>query len=120
MPILDYRLHLSRGVSYLIIQSVGVNAVGLAAFVILARLISTKEMGIWTILMLVNAACLAFATWFPQAVTRYVAENARKESMSVASAVFYQGLRANLIIYVPVVATIYVGAKFLAFHLIGD
>jgi len=70
--------------------------------------------------MLLNATCLAFVTWFPQSITKYVAENSSKGSMSAAAAAFYQGLRANLILYLPAVTIIYVGASFLSFHLIGD
>lgn len=81
------------------IQSVGVNVVTVAAFVVLARLISTKEMGILAILQLINAACIAFFTWFPQAVTKFVAENISRGRRSAAAGAFYQSLRANLIIY---------------------
>jgi len=101
-------------------QTVGVNAITLVSFVILARLISPKQMGIWTILSLVNATCIVFATWFPQAITKYVAENTSKGSTSAAAGAFYQGLRANLILYLPVVTIIYVGAAFLSSRLIGD
>ncbi len=89
------------------------------SFVIIARLISTKEMGIWAVLQLMLAVCSTFFTWFPQAVTKFVAEYHSKGSVSTAAAVFYQALRANVIIYIPVIIGFYFGASFLTFHLFG-
>lgn len=100
------------------IQSLGVNVVTVAAFVVLARLISTKEMGIFALLQLVNGVCIALFIWFAQAVTKFVAENVSRGRRSAAGAAFYQSLRANLIIYLVVSATIYLHAKLLASHLL--
>ena len=96
------------------------NAVTLAAFVIVARLISTTEMGIWTVLTLVTATCITFATWFPQAITKYVAEYNSRGLKTEAAGTFYQALRASMIIYLPVVVVIYFGAPFLSSRLIGE
>lgn len=116
----DQHVQLTRGASYLIIQSLGVNVVTIVSFAVLARVISTKEMGIWAILQLVNATCLALITWFPAAVTKYVAENDSKGTKPVAAAAFYQCLRVNVVMYVPIIVAIYFGAAFLAIHLLGD
>lgn len=110
----------ARGASYLILQNLGTNVVTILAFVILARLISPKEMGIWAILQLIVATCSTFATWLPQAVTKFVAENISKDSKPTAAAVFYQALRTNVIIYLPVIAGMYLAAPLLASHLFGD
>ncbi len=115
----ERHLHLSRGASYLIIQNLGVNAVTILSFAVLARLISPEQMGTYAILQLVSGTCTAFFTWFPQAVTKFVAENVSKGQRSVAAAAFYQSLRANLVIYLPVVLSIYLYAKPLASHLLG-
>lgn len=117
---LDAYVRLTRGTSYLIIESMGTTVVSIVSFAILARLITTKDMGILAVLGLINATLIAFATWFPQAVTKYVAENYSKGSISTAAAAYYQALRANLAIYVPVIVIIYFGAPFLATHLLGD
>jgi O-antigen/teichoic acid export membrane protein len=77
-------------------------------------------MGIWAILQLFVATCSTFATWFPQAVTKYVAENVSKASKGTAAAAFYQALRANVVIYVPVIVGVVYGASFLASHLFRD
>ena len=116
----DKHVTVTRGASYLILQSVGTNAVTIISFVVLARLISTVEMGIYVVLLLVNASCVAFFTWFPQAVTKFVAENISRGFRSVAAAAFYQALVANVVISAPVAAVIYVGASFLASHLLGN
>lgn len=102
-------------------QTLGINAVTIIAFVILARLISTKEMGVWAILLLINATCQTFAALsIPQAVTKFVSENVSRGARSTAAAAFYQALRTILVVYAPVVASIYLGATFLASHLLGD
>jgi O-antigen/teichoic acid export membrane protein len=77
-------------------------------------------MGIWAILQLIIATCSTFATWFPQAVTKFVAENVSKASKATAAAAFYQALRANVVIYVPVIVGVFYGASFLASHLFRD
>jgi len=115
----DQYVHLGRGASYLMIQSLGLNAVTVVSFIILARIISTKDMGIWAILLLVNAACQAFATWFAPAVTKYVAENI-SEKPKVAAAAFYQSIRVTIFMYLPIVAAIYLGANFITSKILGD
>ncbi len=115
----EQHVHFTRGASYLIIQTMGISAVSIVSFVILARLITPKEMGIWAVLSLVNATCQAFVTLFPQAVTKYVAENIRDKS-GMATPIFYQAFRTTFIMYLPVIAIIYFGATFLASHLLGS
>jgi O-antigen/teichoic acid export membrane protein len=100
-------------------QSLGLNAVTIVSFLILARLISTKDMGIWAILLLIVASCQAFATWFAPAVTKFVAENASKRPRAAAAA-FYQALRLTSLTYLPIVAAVYLGASFIASKVIGD
>jgi len=116
---MDQHVKLSRGASYLIIQTLGVNVIMVVSFVILARLISPQQMGIWTILQLVNATCVAGLAWFTSAVTKFIAENSVKE-MKAAAAVFYQALRTTSIMFLPVVIGIYLGATFLASHLVAN
>jgi O-antigen/teichoic acid export membrane protein len=77
-------------------------------------------MGIWAILQLLVATFSTFATWFPQAVTKYVAENNSKGASSQAAAAFYQALRVNVAIYLPIVVGFFLGARFLASSLLGD
>jgi O-antigen/teichoic acid export membrane protein len=77
-------------------------------------------MGIWAILTLIMATCSTFVTWFSTAVTKFVAENVSKNSKLTAAAAFYQALRANIITYLPVIIGMYLGATFLASHLLGN
>jgi O-antigen/teichoic acid export membrane protein len=77
-------------------------------------------MGIWAILQLILGTCSTFVTWFPQAVTKYVAENFSKGAKPVAAAVVYQALRSNVITYIPIIIGFYFGAPFLASHLLKD
>jgi O-antigen/teichoic acid export membrane protein len=101
-------------------QTFGVSVVTIITFAVIARIISTEQMGIWAILLLINATCITFATWFTPAVTKYVAENVAKGSKDVAGAAFYQALRANFLIYLPVIVGMFFGATFLASHLLGN
>jgi O-antigen/teichoic acid export membrane protein len=77
-------------------------------------------MGIWAVLQLIIAIASTFVTWYPQAVTKFVAENISKGLLSPAAAAFYQALRANVIVYIPAIIGFYLGAPFLASHLLGD
>lgn len=54
----DQRVQLTRGASYVLMQNLEASADAVVAFAVLARLISTKEMGILAILQLVSATCL--------------------------------------------------------------
>jgi len=111
----------TRGASYLITQSLGVNLVQIVAFVILARLISTREMGILAVLSLITATCQTFGTLsISSAVTKFVAENAARSETDMMAAAFYQALRFALLISLPVVALVYGAAPYLALHLLGD
>ena len=101
-------------------HTLGITGVNIVSFAILARLISTKEMGIYAILLLINATCMTFATLsVDQAVLKFVAENFSRGTVSAAAGAFYQALRTTLIIAVPVAGLIYYEAPFLAVHLIG-
>jgi len=111
---------LARGALYLTTQNLGLSLLSAIGFSILARIISTKEMGMLAILLLINATCVAFFTWFAPAVTKFIGENLSKGSKSAAAAAFYQALRADLLIYIPVSGAIYFGAPFLASHVLGD
>ena len=101
-------------------QSLGINTILVVSFAILARLISTKEMGIYAILLLISSTCQTFVSLsMDQAVTKFVAENFSRGMKSAAAGAFYQALRMTLIIAVPVACLIYYGAPFLAVHLLG-
>jgi O-antigen/teichoic acid export membrane protein len=113
----NQHVQLTRGATYLIIQNLGVNVILIGSFVILARLISPMDMGILALLQLVNATCQTFLTWFAQAVTKYVAENASNESRA---APFYQALRLTIVAYIPAVVVIFFGSTFLASHILGN
>jgi O-antigen/teichoic acid export membrane protein len=102
-------------------QTLGSVLVYIFAFVILARIISTREMGILTILQLINATCLIFGTFsVQQSVTKFVSENSTGSTRIVAAAVYYQALRFTLLASILIGGGIFVGASYLAFHLFGS
>jgi len=114
------RIRLTRGASYLIAQTMATVLVYVIAFAVLARIISTKQMGIMTILQLVNATCLIFGSIsIQQGVTKYVAENSLS-AKETASAAYYQALRFTLLISIILCVTILAESSYLAIHLVGD
>lgn len=117
----DEQVQHARGATYLIVQNLGINVITILAFIVLARLITPTEMGVWAILQLIIAVCQTFITLsINQAVTKFVAENYSKGEKSAASAAFYQGLRTTTLTTLPVVALIYYEAPFLASSLLGS
>ena len=88
-------------------------------FAILARIITTSEVGILAILSLITALCQAInGAAFQQATIKYVGEftGDREE---LAAGVFYQTLRISLILSLPLAGFIFLGSGLLAQTLTG-
>jgi len=109
----------SRGASYLTLQTVVTTIAQVVTFAILARIITTSEVGILAILSLITALCQAInGSAFQQATIKYVGEftGDREE---LAAGVFYQTLRISLIWSLPIAAFIFLGSGLLAQSLTG-
>lgn len=112
-------VRVARGASYFMIQNFTISAAQIVSFAILARLITTSEMGILAVLNLVNAACLTFGTVsLQQAATRFVAE-AHAKGETGAAAVFYQSLRATFILAGLTGGGVFLASGLLAVRLVG-
>jgi O-antigen/teichoic acid export membrane protein len=115
----DSALTVSRGASYLTLQTIVTSVAQVLSFAILARIVTPGEVGILAILSLVTGLCQAInGAAFQQASTKYLGEftGTRNE---LASGVFYQTLRVSFVISVPIAAFIFFGSGLLARDLVG-
>jgi O-antigen/teichoic acid export membrane protein len=105
----------------MILQSVISAATILVSFPMIARLITPREMGIWTILLFVNQLSQTIATaGLPEAVTKYVAESFSEGKTQVAAAAFYQAIRTTLLPTCPLALAVFLGAGALSLRLLGE
>ena len=87
----------SRGASYLTIQTLITSIAQALSFAILARIITQSEVGILAVLSLITALTQALnGAAFQQASSRFIGELG-SDSREVASAVFYQSMRVTLL-----------------------
>jgi O-antigen/teichoic acid export membrane protein len=115
----DSAVEISRGASYLAIQTVVTTIVQVISFAILARIVTPSDVGILAVLNLIIALCQTInGSALQQASMKYVGEfsGAQKE---LASSVFYQTFRVSLILSLPLAAFIFFGATFLSSSLLG-
>ena len=114
-------VHVARGASYIAIQNLTANAAMVVSFAILARLITTKDMGILAVLNLVNGLCQTVATLaLQQAATRFVAEHLERNEKEAAASVFYQAIRATLLLAAPFALAVFFGATEFSILLLGE
>ncbi|MGD0424220.1 MAG: oligosaccharide flippase family protein [Candidatus Bathyarchaeia archaeon] len=115
----DSAVEISRGASYLVIQTVVTSIVQVISFAILARIITPSEVGILAILSLITALSQAInGGAFQQASMKYVGEFSGTQK-EIASSVFYQTFRVSLILSLPLAAFIFFGATVLSSTLLG-
>lgn len=120
-PGMPTAVHVSRGASYLVIQTIFANAVTIVAFAVLARIITPKEMGIWAVLMLINGILQNVgALALPSAAIKFIAENVSRNNMEGASSAFYQSLRLTLVSAILIALPVFIFAPDLATRLLGD
>jgi O-antigen/teichoic acid export membrane protein len=101
------------------IQNLTTSLAQIVTFAIIARIITTREMGIFGILNLVSAACLAFGTIaLDQAATKFVAETQSKGG-TLAPAVFYQAIRTTFIAAALIATAVFLGSSVLSNRLLG-
>ena len=110
----------SRGASYLTIQTLVTSIAQVLSFAILARIITPGEVGILAILTLIVALAQALnGGAFQQAATKFIGELGTG-SKEAASAVFYQSIRVTLTLSVPIAICVFVGAPMLASALLSS
>lgn len=111
---------MSRGASYLTIQTVITTAAQVLSFAILARIVTPSELGILAVLSLILGLSQALnGLAFQQASAKYIGELA-SGAREAASAVFYQSFRVTIMLSIPLSAFIFLGAPVLASALLGS
>lgn len=110
----------SRGASYLTIQTLITSIAQALSFAILARIITPSEVGILAVLSLIIALAQALnGAAFQQASTKFIGE-LTSDTRESASAVFYQSIRVTLLLSIPISIIIFVGAPVLATALLAS
>ena len=78
-------------------------------------------MGILAVLQLVTAFGQAAGTLaLPQGATKFIAEHSPQTERETAASIFYQAMRATLIVSLPFAAALYVGAPTISGALLSD
>jgi O-antigen/teichoic acid export membrane protein len=91
------------------------NVMMVVSFSILARLITPLEMGgMAVLLMVIGASRVVACIGMPSSVTRFMAESMAKNDHTAAAGVFYQAIRTNLLLSLPVAAAVFACAKSLS------
>jgi O-antigen/teichoic acid export membrane protein len=109
----------SRGASYLTIQTVVTTVAQVLAFAVLARIITPAEVGILAVLTLItNLTQAVNGAVFQQAAMKYVGEYAGADE-SLAAGVFQQTFQVSIIISVPIAGLIFLDSGLLARWLLG-
>ena len=110
----------SRGASYLTIQTLVSSVAQVLSFAILARIITPGEVGILAILSLIIALSQALnGGAFQNAATKFIGELG-PGSKEAASGIFYQSIRVTLALSVPIAICVFVGAPLLASVLLSS
>ncbi len=110
----------SRGASYLTIQTIITAVAQALAFAILARLITPTEVGILAVLSLIIALAQApNGGAFSAAATTFIG-GLSSDSREAASAVFYQSLRVSLLFSIPISVFVFLAAPAIASLLLGS
>ena len=113
-------VHVARGASYVFLQNVATSIMMVVSFAILARLITPAEMGVMAVLlMVIGASRVIVCLGMPSSVTKFIAESMAKNDRVSAAGAFYQAIRTNLLLSLPVAAAVFLGAKFLSTWLLG-
>lgn len=113
-------VHVARGASYIVLHSIAANVMMTLSFAVVARVITAAEMGSMAVLLMITgAARILVCVGMPTSVTKFIAEHMAMDDRQGAAGVFYQAIRANLAISLPIAAAILVLAPFLSTSLLG-
>jgi len=96
-------IHVARGASFVFIQNIGYTIIQIIAFAIIARLISSVDMGILsTFSLTVGLSSTFISLGLPSVATKTIAEHMGKGDRQTAARIFYQILRISLILSITV------------------
>lgn len=113
-------VHVAKGASYIVFQNVVTNGMLVVCFSILARLITPVEMGeMAVLLMVIGASRVVVCLGMPSSVTKFIAGSMAKNDRVTAAGAFYQALKANLLLSLPVAAGVFWSSELLSTWLLG-
>jgi len=111
-------VYVARGASYLFIQNIASTIILIAAFALIARLITQAEMGILATLTLIVGVCQLIASLgLPSAATKFIPEYMGKDDHQTASSVFYQILKVSLTLSVTLASLCFVFSDSISLYL---
>jgi O-antigen/teichoic acid export membrane protein len=108
-------VRVARGASYLWMQTLITTLIGIVGFAIIARLISTSQMGLLAILSLVlSLGQLVAPLALPSAVVRFVAEELAQGRRQNAAGVLYQSAKMSIALSSIFAAACFLLASYLS------
>lgn len=113
--------HVARGATYLFIQGFVASLIGVVYIIILTRILSDTERGIYAILSLILTAVQTFGTFaLSSASTKYIAQYMAEGKPEKAKSIVSRILQISLITCAIVFIVISLSAVFLSSSLLGD
>jgi len=113
-------VHVAKGASYIFLQGIATNLMMATTFAIIARIITTAEMGTIAVLTMVTGTCQLLANIGMQSgVTKFMAESLARNDPKSASGTFYQAIRVSLSLSILLALTVFFSSRFLSQILLG-
>jgi len=114
-------VNVARGTSHIFLLGIAANLISAAIFIVIARVVTTSQMGIIGIFMFLNGLCrLLVALGMPGAVTKFVAENYAKKELDVASGILHQAVRVTIVTSIATALAIFLMARQMSLIILGD
>jgi len=113
-------VRVAKGASYIFIQNIATNIMMVVSFGILARLLTPVEIGgMAVLLMFVGASRVILCLGMSNSVTKFIAVSMARNDRAEAAGVFYQAIRTNLLLSLPVATALFLSGEFLSRELLG-
>jgi O-antigen/teichoic acid export membrane protein len=110
----------ARGATYMFLQGMISNVIGVVFIAILARLISQEEMGVYAMLTFVLTAVQALGVFaLPSASAKYIAKYTAEKSPEKARSVITRVLQISFVAAIMIFILIYVAADWLSTIVFG-
>lgn len=113
-------VRVAKGASYVFLQGIATNIMMAITFAIIARIITTAEMGAIAVLTMVTGACQLLANiGMPSGVTKFTAESLARNDRKSAAGAFYQALRTSATLSILLALTVFAMSPILSEYLLG-
>jgi O-antigen/teichoic acid export membrane protein len=113
-------VHVAKGASYIFLQGIATNIMMTITFAIIARIITTAEMGAIAVLTMVTGACQLTANiGMSSGVTKFMAESLARNDRKSAAGAFYQAFRTSAALSILLALALFATSQFLSEYLLG-